>query len=325
MKTYIILVSLILFACSKNKVQEIDLYSTLSSYEINKEIILAGVSSIDWQNNNFIITEYDYNRLYSLSKDFQLHNSFDNLGLLYPSYPNFAKFNNNSVWVYSAEKRKIFQYSANEVISEHEIVSDTDLINFDTNGDELIYSRVDFEEEPFVLIDLKTGNMKRFGEYLEDMPNTFLNHYMLNSFSFIREDSYFFVQPYNGMISEYDKNFQLKNRINILDFPQFSIVKEYFSTFFKSKNNSLVSLISDAKLIDDKLYLLIYERNPELPPNPRTLLRLDLENGIVLETIIKLGGEDDYFTKFCNVEGNKFAFYEYQTSSIQFFEIPLDK
>ncbi|TDQ14791.1 hypothetical protein DFQ04_3385 [Algoriphagus boseongensis] len=320
------LIVFILFACQGNKIQEIEL-QPLSDYEnkSSESVIFAGISSMDFANNFFLMTEFDYDRYYLLSRDRNEILEFNDTSKVeFPKYPSFGRFYNNNIWLYSSEFKKVFQLFNQDIVNEVKVDSHTDLLNFDVDNERLIYSRVDFSGPPFVHVDLKTGEETFFGKYFDNMKDSFLNHYLLTSYSFIHGDNYIFVLPYNGMILKFDKSFALIDNVSVLDYPNFSQAKEFVNNYYQSKTNSLVSIVSDCKIINNKLYMLVYERNPNFSLNPRTVLVFDLNNKINLEKVIKIGGEDDYFTKFCKYEKNVFAFFEYQTSSLKFFEFPYD-
>lgn len=161
-----------------------------------------------------------------------------------------------------------------------------------------------------------------FGEYLDNMPDEFLNRYTLNSYSFILDSGYLFVLPYLGRIYKYDKDFKLTQEFDLLDLSLLEKSREYMEQYYLSSSNSLVSLIADCKIVSGQLVLLIYERDSNMPANPRKVLVVSISGEIKVEKMITLGEDENYFTKFSHIDQNKYAFFENQTSSMQIFEFP---
>ncbi|MDN3205463.1 hypothetical protein [Algoriphagus sediminis] len=321
MKRIIVPILFILGSCTTKEIKEYSLNPISNSAQLNDEIILAGVSSLDYEHGKFLVTEYDYDRFYYLDEDLQTSVELGNPeNPDFPSFPTDANFYDNGFWIYSSEKRSLNLFNGIDISKSILVDSDSQLKNFHIQDDKILFSRVSFEGKPFVLHDLKSNQRTYFGEYFKDQRTPFFNHYFRDSFSFITENGFVFVMPYIGLIQKYDKSFILADELCLLNESGFSEAKKWVELQYEKSDNTLISMFSDCQVVDGSLFLLTYDRNPNSPVNPRYVYEIDISNSLRLKAKYSLGSDQEYFTKFAHIESRRFAFYEFQTSSIKFFQ-----
>lgn len=93
MKKPIYIILFLFTSCTQESIELIELKSKNSTFTENSDVILAGVTSLDFAEGEFLVTEYDYNRFYFLSPDFnEIRAPEIDLNLVSATYPNFGKF-----------------------------------------------------------------------------------------------------------------------------------------------------------------------------------------------------------------------------------------
>ncbi|RZS94654.1 hypothetical protein [Cecembia calidifontis] len=317
---------LFILGCSKVQTEKIQLLPTEKFSDYDLDYFLSSLSSIEFVNDTFYITEYDYSRLLILNRDFSkyliIDDSNEDSGV---SYPTFSIPIDNKIAVYNSGKQRIdFYTNEGKFIENLSLKVNSELLNFTQLDNKLVYSiLLDDLQGQFIIHDQYSHEIKRFGELTNVSFNKFQEIYNSKGYIFPLKKGFITVLPTTGEITIYDSDLNLSYSTNILEEINLKSVKENIYNFYKTTTNSTIDIVSDCKFYDDKLFILIYNRKPEERPNPRQIIVFNIHQNekIRLETIYTIGEINSYYSKICIIPPDKIAAFELQTSDIHIFEL----
>jgi hypothetical protein len=315
-----------IISCSEKKIQTTELTPIEKFSDFGFDHFLTSLSSLEFSNETFYITEYEFSRLILLKRDFSekllIDNSDREFGIVYPTYAHPI---DGKIAVYNSGRQKIEFYNyEGQKYESPSITINTELLNFAHINGKLVFSIIPSDlNNPFVIYDLKLKSSERFGDLSDISYNQFQQIYNSLGYVFPFQKNFITIKPTTGEIISYNEELEPTFKTNILDDLNLSSVIEEINEFYKASTNSTIEIISDCKIHDDKLYLLIYNRKPEEKPNPREVIVFDIKKGGVLklEKIYNLGDENSYYSKICLVSKDKLAAFEIQTSDIHIFDL----
>jgi hypothetical protein len=317
---------LLIIGCSKVRTEKIHLSPTEKFSDYDLDYFLSSISSIEFVNGTFYITEYDYSRLLVLDRDFSkkllVDGANEDSGV---SYPTFSIPINNKIAVYNSGKQRIdFYTNEGEFINNLSLKVNSELLNFTQLDNKLVYSILpDDLQGQFILHDRYSNEIKRFGELTNVSFNKFQEIYNSKGYIFPLKKGFITVLPTTAEILIYDSDLTLIYSTDLLTEANLKSVKEKIYNFYQTTTNSTIDIVADCKLFGDKLYILIYNRKPEERPNPREILVFNIHKNekIRLEKIYDIGDINSYYSKICLIPPNKLAAFELQTSDIHIFEL----
>lgn len=318
--------ALIIAGCSRPEIRRTQLSPHEKFSEYGHDHFLASVSSMEFVNETFLLTEYDFSRLIWLNSDFSEKLLIDNgdevSGVEYPTY---ATIIGDKLAVYNSGRQRIQFYQNQGILLDSlSIVVTSDILNFAKSGDNLVFSI--FPEDlrnPFISYNLNQKKSQRFGEITNLYFDQFQQIHNSRGYIFPYEEGYTTVNPTTGEVSLYDKAGQRTFYTDIFEQANLNSVKNTLTEFYKKTSNSTMDIISDCKFIDNKLYILIYNRKEGEKPNPREVLvfSVNQNNNIQIDRIYEIGEGESYYSKLCLISPYKLAAFELQTSDIHVFEL----
>lgn len=227
--------------------------------------------------------------------------------------------------MYNSGKQRIQFYQDQGILPDSlSIVVTSDLLNFAKSGENLVF--LIFPEDlrnPFISYNLTQKKSHRFGEITNLYLNQFQQIHNSRWYIFPYEEGYTTVNPTTGEVSPYDKAGQRTFYTDIFEHANLNSVKNTLTEFYKKTTNSTMDIISDCKFIENKLYMLIYDRKEGEKPNPREVLvfRVNQNKNIQIDGIYEIGEGDSYYSKICLISPYRLAAFELQTSDIHVFEL----
>jgi hypothetical protein len=322
----LMLTSLFIFSCQEKPSMVIDLMPIEKFSDQKFDYFLSNVSSLEFNNDTYYLSEYEFSRVLLLNKDYSLKLLIDDRnGDLGISYPTYTLPILNKIAVYSAGKHKIdFFTHEGELIDSLSIKVTSELLNFAPIDDKLVYSILPEDlEGQFKIHSLIDKENRRFGELTKMQNNNFQKLYNSKSYIFPYQDKFITLAPTTGELSIYNSSGEVTFNSNLLDLLGLEIVKEEIENFYKSKGSSTMDIASDCKILENRIYILMYDRRPEAKPNPRevVVLKINENNKIVYEKTFNLGDPESYYSKICLTSPKQLAAFELVTSDIHIFNL----
>lgn len=325
-KTILILFLILFIACKSKDVEKIQLTPIEKFSDFGYDHFLSSLSSIEFINEIFYITEYEHSRLMLLNKDFSekllIDNSDKEFGISYPTYSTPI---NDKIAVYNSGRQKIDFYTyEGEILKSSSIKVNSELLNFAKSKNQLLYSIIPSDlKGPFVISDINSKKIKRFGELSEIHYNKFQEMYNSLGYIFPSQNGFLTLKPTTGELISYNSELKTTFKSNILEELNLNTVIEIVNEFYKTTSTSTMDIVSDCKLFNDKLYILIYNRKIDEKPNPREVVvfHIEKDGSLQLDKIYELGEINGYYSKICLISSDKLAAFEIQTSDIHIFDL----
>ena len=322
----LMLTSLFIFSCQEKPLMVIDLMPIEKFSDQNFDFFLSNISSLEFKNDTYYLSEYEFSRVLLLNKDYSLQLLLDDRnGDLGISYPTYALPLSNKIAVYSSGKQKIDLFTQEgELIDSLSITVTSELLNFAPIDDKLVYSILPEDlKGQFEIHSLFGKGVRNFGELTKVQNNNFQKIYNSKSYIFPYQDKFITLAPTTGELSIYNSIGDAIHNSNLLDLLGLGTVKEEVENFYKSKGSSTMDIASDCKIFGNRIYVLMYDRRPEAKPNPRevVVLKINENNKIEYEKTYILGNPESYYSKICLTSSEQLAAFELVTSDIHIFNL----
>jgi hypothetical protein len=313
------------FSCKEKASKIIDLAPIEKFSDQNADFFLSNVSSLEFNNDTYYLSEYEFSRVLLLNKDCSLKLLLDDRnGDLGISYPTYTLPISNKIAVYNAGKHKIdFFTQEGKLIDSLSIIVTSELLNFAPVDDKLVYSILPEDlKGQFEIHSLFGKEGRNFGELTKMQNNNFQKIYNSKSYIFPYQNKFITLAPTTGELSIYTSTGESIYSSNILDLLELETVKEEVEIFYKAKGSSTMDIASDCKIFGNRLYVLMYDRRPEAKPNPREVVTLKIteNNKFEYEKTYSLGDQESYYSKICLISPEKLAAFELVTSDIHIFK-----
>jgi len=323
-----LVIGLLLLSCGTRKVEMKDISPIAKMSDSNPIYFLAAVSSIEFKNDLYYISDYEYNNIKILNRDFSMHLEMEGgesgLGI---NYPTFIAPINDIIGIYNAGSNKLefFMNDGRKILNRsHQI--NTEILNFSVLNENIFYSVLtDGSTPPITFSNMNNGNEIHLGSFTETYETEFQKIHKSAGYVFTdNKDHIYSVLPATGEIQIHTLNQPNIYSYSIYDEPQLKKDKEQLDTFYKTSNSGIMLVISDCKVYDDKLYILIYDRENGKFLQQRRILVYNISDAsnINLETIYTLGNTSSLYTKFCLLDKSQLVAFEYQSSDLHIFQLP---
>jgi hypothetical protein len=315
----ILIIILISVSCS-NSNQDISFkYISLEPKEKHTydsdEYFLSNVFHIDYYQNNYVLVEYEYNRITLLNKDHTVKATITPEGneLTDVNYPMKAHSSPKEFAIFNAGNKQINFYDYNgKFQSTISLKSATSGLEGFSVFNNKIYHSVDNGITPYVRVNLQTNEVKNIGQFHPSHTTKFAKIYKsIGQIFELRDQKFVTVLSAMGEVILYNSDSEILSTFNINEIDEFKTTARLLAEVnSNNSSNSVTKVFGDSKLVDNKLYILaIQDEEPETP-NKRNFtqnhiiqLKIEKDNSIQVEKLYQLNGAK-YFKTFAVADDN---------------------
>ncbi len=265
------------------------------------EYFLTNMWHMDYNQGIYILAETEFNRVTLLNKDHTVKATITPEGneltdinypmIVHAAKDEFAIFNvGNRIGFYNYDGEFQSSFLLKSAFSEME--------GFSVRNKSVFYS-VDNGISPYAKVNLQTNEVKNIGQFHPSHTTEFAKIYKSIGQIFELEDQRFVtVLPAIGEVILYNADSEILSKFNINEIDEFKTTAKLLEEANANGGSKSVTMVfGDAKLIDNKLYILaILDREPEIP-NQRNMtlnhiiqLKIGMDNSFKVERLYQLNG-----------------------------------